>query len=246
MLHFVQADGKSEPHPLSALLQDAVTATKTKTKHQTRPGNLPNTLLLRPHLPPNRINDVKGTGREKKRADGGVQRGSLLPPIENSVTKGRATRELEEPKAGLAAPLMQRKFTQLPALGEQRSLKKSAAFSPGGFERLRRERVAAVAGVAAALCPEGTKQEKAPTPRAKQVLLNLQPYKVSREQCMKAFQMNQLRKWSQDESLGEQGEHPLRRQWGHLPVHRIPPLPASSPWQCYQLGVGSWSCPSPR
>ncbi|XP_063032777.1 coiled-coil domain-containing protein 81 [Melospiza melodia melodia] len=35
--HFVQADGKSEPHPLSALLQDAVTATKTKTKHQTRP-----------------------------------------------------------------------------------------------------------------------------------------------------------------------------------------------------------------
>lgn len=56
-------------------------------------------------------------------------------------------------------------MSQLPALAEQRSLKKAGAFSSGGFERLRRERVAAVAGVAAALCPEGTQQEKAPSPR---------------------------------------------------------------------------------
>ncbi|XP_077046302.1 coiled-coil domain-containing protein 81 [Agelaius phoeniceus] len=212
--HFVQVDGKSQPHPLSAFLQDAGTTNKTqqRTKHQTTPGNFPNRLLLRPHLPPSRIYDGKGTGREKKKADGGVQRGSLLSPSENSVKKGRATKEMEEPRAGFAAPTMHGKGAQLPGLAEQRSLKKAAAFSPGGFERLRKERVAAVAGVAAALSPEGAQQEKAPsprrrtpqprTPRAKQVLLNLQPYKVSREQCMKALQMNQLRKWSHDDSLG--------------------------------------------
>ncbi|XP_053853282.1 coiled-coil domain-containing protein 81-like [Vidua macroura] len=210
--HFVQADGKSQPHPITVYLQGTGTTHKTNTKHQTTPGNLPSQrLLLRPSLSPSRIRDVKVTGREKTKADGGVQRGSLLPPIENSVKKGRATKEMEEPKAGLAAPTRQGKHVQLPPLAEERSLEKAAAFSPGGFEKLRKERAAAVAGVAAALSPEGTKEKKTlspwrirpqpRTPRAKQVLLNLQPYKVAREQCTKALQMNKLRKWSNDDSL---------------------------------------------
>ncbi|CAN8198566.1 unnamed protein product [Coccothraustes coccothraustes] len=208
--HFVQADGKAQPHPVSACLLDTDQPSRASTKRQTTPGNLPSH-LLRPHLPPSRAYDVKEMGREKKKADGGVRRGSLLPPVENSVKKGRATKEMEEPKAGLAAPSTQGKGAQLPVLAEHRSLKKAAAFSPGGFERLRKERVAAVAGVAAALSPGGAQEEKAPsprrrtpqprTPRAKQVLLNLQPYKVSREQCRKALQINQLQKWSKDDSL---------------------------------------------
>ncbi|RLV95586.1 hypothetical protein DV515_00012849, partial [Chloebia gouldiae] len=104
-------------------------------------------------------------GREKKKADGGVQRGSLLPPIENSVKKSRATKEMEAPKAGLAAPTRKGKRVQLPPLAEKGCLEKAAAFSPGGFERLRKERVAAVAGVAAALSPEGTKEKKTLSPQ---------------------------------------------------------------------------------
>ncbi|XP_064253547.1 coiled-coil domain-containing protein 81-like isoform X2 [Passer domesticus] len=208
--HFVQADGKSQPHPVSAFLQDTGTR-ETNTKRQTL-GNPPSPhLLLRPHLSPSRIYDVKVKGREKKRADSGVQRGSLLPPVENSVKKGRASKGMEEPKARLAASTIQGKPVQLPPRAEQRSLKKAAAFSPGRFERLRKERVAAVAGVAAALSPEGRKEKKTPSPRrrtpeprsprAKQVLLNLQPYKAAREQCMKALQINKLRKWSNAGSL---------------------------------------------
>nr|XP_030145100.3 coiled-coil domain-containing protein 81-like isoform X2 [Taeniopygia guttata] len=209
--HFVQADGKSQPHPISVYLQGTGTTCKTNTEHQTTPGNLPSQrLLLRPRLSPSRICDVKVTGREKKKADGGVQRESLLPPIENSVKKGRAAEEMEAAKAGLAAPTRQGKRVKLPSLAEKGGLEKAAAFSPGGFERLRKERVAAVAGVAAALSPEGTKEKKTlspqrrpqpRTPRAKQVLLNLQPYRIAREQCMKALQMNQLRKWSNDDPL---------------------------------------------
>lgn len=209
--HFVQADGKFQPHSVSASLQGTGTMSKTNTKRQTTPGNLPSQrLLLHPRLSPSQIYDVKAMGREKKKADGGVQRGSLLPPIENSVKKGRATEGMETPKAGLAAPTRQGKHVQLPPLAEQRS--PPAAFHPGGFEKLRKERVAAVAGVAAALSPE-RKQEKTlsprggrpqpRTPRAKQVLLNLQPYKVAREQCMKALQINKLREWSHDNSLGD-------------------------------------------
>ncbi|XP_056363888.1 coiled-coil domain-containing protein 81-like [Oenanthe melanoleuca] len=208
--HFVKADGKSQPHPISAFLQGSGTRSKTNTKCQKSPENTPSQhILLRPRLSPSRICDVKVMGREKKKADGGVQRGSLLPPIENSVKKGTATKGMEAPQAGLAAPTRQGKHVQLPPLEGQRSLGKAAAFCPGGFEKLRKERVAAVAGVAAALSPErkektlshfgGRPQPR--TPRAKQVLLNLQPYKVAREQCMKALQMNRLRKWSDDNSL---------------------------------------------
>ncbi|KAM7030696.1 uncharacterized protein M8220_012961 [Acridotheres tristis] len=116
---------------------------------------------------------------------------------------------MEAPQAGLAAPTRQGKHVQLPPLEGQRSLGKAAAFCPGGFEKLRKERVAAVAGVAAALSPERKEKTLSPpggrpqprTPRAKQVLLNLQPYKVAREQCMKALQINKLQKWSDDNSL---------------------------------------------
>ncbi|XP_058710818.1 coiled-coil domain-containing protein 81 [Poecile atricapillus] len=209
--HFVQADGKSQPHPISASLQGCGTTSKTSTKRQTTLGNLPSQrLFLRPRLSPSQIYDVKAMGRGKKKGDGGVQRGSLLPPIENSVKKGRATKGMEAPKAGLAAPTRQQKHVQLPPLAEQKHLGKAAAFCPGGFERLRKERAAAVAGVTAALSPE-RKEGKTPspcggrpqprTPRAKQVLLNRQPYKVAREQCMKALQINKLREWSDDNSL---------------------------------------------
>ncbi|XP_041878168.1 uncharacterized protein LOC121661742 isoform X2 [Corvus kubaryi] len=214
--HFVQADGKSQPHPVSASLLGSGTTSKTNTKRRTTPGNPPSQhLLLRPRLSPSRICDVKVKGREKKKVDGGVQRGSLLPPIENSGKKGRATEGMEAPKAGLAAPTRQGRRVQLPPLAEQRSLRKAAASYPGGFERLRKERVAAVAGVAAALSPE-RKEEKTPsprggrpqprTPRAKQVLLNLKPYKVAREQCKKALQINLLRKWSYDNFLAPDSE----------------------------------------
>ncbi|RMB89725.1 hypothetical protein DUI87_33922 [Hirundo rustica rustica] len=84
----------------------------------------------------------------------------LLPPIEDSVKKGRATKEMEAPKAGLAAPTRLEKHVQLPSLAEQMSLEKIAAFSPGRFKSPREERVAAVAGVAAALSPERKEEEK--------------------------------------------------------------------------------------
>ncbi|XP_032935754.1 coiled-coil domain-containing protein 81-like isoform X3 [Catharus ustulatus] len=162
--HFVKADGKSQPHPLSASLQGTGTRRKTNTKCQKTPGNLPSQrLLLRPCLSPSRICDVKMMGREKKKADGGVWRGSLLPPIENSVEKDRATKGMEAPQAGLAAPTRQRKCVQLPPLEGKKSPGKAAAFCPGGFEKLRKERVAAVAGVAAALSPE--RKEKTLSPR---------------------------------------------------------------------------------
>ncbi|XP_027567595.2 coiled-coil domain-containing protein 81-like [Pipra filicauda] len=197
--HFVQVDGKSKPHPVNASLQSTGT---TSAELQPTPGTVPGQRLLsRPRVSPSRIRDV-----EKRKADAGGQRGSLLPPIiGSSGQKGRAVEQMEAPGAGVLAPRR-----QFPPVAEQGRQEKEAASPPGQFERVRKKRAAAVAGVAAALSPQGEETMKTPsplgrrpkpkTPRAKQVLANLESFRVSREQCMKALQINKLRKWSQDSS----------------------------------------------
>ncbi|XP_057242557.1 uncharacterized protein LOC130585900 [Malurus melanocephalus] len=163
--HFVQADGKSQPHPVNTSLQGTGIMIKINSKHQTTLGNFPSQRLLsRPRLSPSRIHDLRAMGRQKKKADGAVQRGSSLPPIEKSGKKDRATKGMEVPRGGLAASTRQGRHDWLPPLAEQRQPGTAAALHPGGLEKLRKERVAAVAGVAAAVSPE-RKEKKTPPPR---------------------------------------------------------------------------------
>lgn len=77
------------------------------------------------------------------------------------------------------------------------------------------------------------------TPRAKQVLLNLKPYKVAREQCKKALQINLLRKWSYDNSLGKYFQALDAFSCGSTFLPCLAAVPGKHCLCCW----GSWSCP---
>ncbi|XP_017934911.2 coiled-coil domain-containing protein 81-like [Manacus vitellinus] len=145
--HFVQVDGKSKPHPVTASLQSS----GTSAEHQLTPGNVPGQRLLsRPRVSPSRIRDV-----EKRKADAGGQRGRT------GYGGGIMSCVLVCDTGVGSCPVSQDRFLPVAEQGRQ---EKEAASPPGQFERVRKKRAAAVAGVAAALSPQGEETMKTPSP----------------------------------------------------------------------------------